>query len=62
MRLKRAQFGNVKYEYVLNDEENEEYNLDTIIKQNITQFYSEGNEYSNLIYFMHKGRKNVLAI
>ena len=39
-----------------------EFDLDQMIKQNYTQFYSEGNTYSHLLFYLSKGRKQVVTV
>jgi hypothetical protein len=33
-----------------------------MIKFNNSDFYSDGNQYDKLVYFMHKGKKNIVTV
>lgn len=52
----------MRYEYVLNEEQNQVYDVDLAIKLNFSQFYADGNQYDNLLYYMYKGRRNMLTV
>ena len=54
----------MKYEYVFIDEEETQkvFDIDHTIKVNQSSFYSESNQYDYLVYFMHKGIKNIVSV